>query len=137
LGIDTLIAKITKDDVERFHARLGSVNAKGKKTPISIATINRRMACLNHFFHKAEDWSLIAFNPARRATLRKENNRLSKRLGKRWRQNRKRLTKQPDYPQLTPKHGFGGQTMRTRKALSGLFGRGCLVELVRIELTTS
>jgi len=74
-GIDTLIAKITKAEVERFHAHLGSVNAKRKKTPISTATINRRMACLKHFFHKAEDWGLIAFNPARRATLRKENNR--------------------------------------------------------------
>jgi integrase len=74
-GIDTLIGKVTKADVERFHAHLGSVNAKRKKTPIAIATINRRMACLKHFFHKAEDWDLIAVNPARRATLRKENNR--------------------------------------------------------------
>ena len=74
-GIDTLIAKITKADVERFHAHLGSAKAKRKKTPISVATINRRMACLKHFFHKAEDWGLIAVNPARRAKLHKENNR--------------------------------------------------------------
>jgi hypothetical protein len=55
-GVDTLIGKVTKADVERFHAHLGSVNAQHKKTPLAIATINRRMACLKHFLHKAEEW---------------------------------------------------------------------------------
>jgi site-specific recombinase XerD len=74
-GVDTLIGKVTKADVERFHAHLGSVNAQRKKTPLAVATINRRMACLKHFLHKAEEWGLIAENPARCIKLHKENNR--------------------------------------------------------------
>jgi site-specific recombinase XerD len=74
-GVDTLIGKVTKADVERFHAHLGSVNAQHKKTPLAVATINRRMACLKHFLHKAEEWGLIAENPARCTKLHKENNR--------------------------------------------------------------
>ncbi len=75
LGVDTLIGKVTKADVERFHAHLGSLNAQHKKTPLAVATINRRMACLKHFLHKAEEWGLIAENPARCIKLHKENNR--------------------------------------------------------------
>ncbi len=75
LGVDTLIGKVTKADVERFHAHLGSLIAQHKKTPLAIATINRRMACLKHFFHKAEEWGLIVENPARCTKLHKENNR--------------------------------------------------------------
>jgi integrase len=75
LGVDTIIGKVTKADVERFHAHLGSLNAQHKKTPLAVATINRRMACLKHFLHKAEEWGLIAENPARCTKLHKENNR--------------------------------------------------------------
>lgn len=74
-GIDTPIGKVTKADVERFHAHLGSVIAQRKQTTLSVATINRRMACLKHFLHKAEEWGVIAENPARGTKLHKENNR--------------------------------------------------------------
>ena len=33
------------------------------------------MACLKHFFHKAEEWGIIAENPARGSKIYKENNR--------------------------------------------------------------
>jgi integrase len=75
LGSDTRIGKVTKADVERFQAHLGSVNAQRKDTPLTVATINRRMACLKHFLHKAEEWDLILESPARGARLFKENNR--------------------------------------------------------------
>jgi integrase len=74
-GTDTPIGKVTKADVERFQAHLGSVNAQRKDTPLTVATINRRMACLKHFLHKAEEWGVITESPARGAKLHKENNR--------------------------------------------------------------
>ena len=74
-GTDTLVGKVTKADVEQFHAHLGSATAQHKKTPLAVATINRRMTCLKHFFQKAEEWGLIAENPSRRIKLHKENNR--------------------------------------------------------------
>src|SRR5262245_25726048 len=51
-GKETLLARITRTDVERFQAgRLGSVSHRG--TPMKPATVNREMALLKHLLAKA------------------------------------------------------------------------------------
>ncbi len=57
---------ITPMLIEEFKAE------RAKK--VTVATVNRELACLKHMFNKAIEWGKAEFNPVRKIKLFKENN---------------------------------------------------------------
>ncbi len=73
--------EITPILVENFKAkrsketvRLGDPEKQEARKVISVATVNRELACLKHMFNKAIEWGKAEANPVRRVKLFKENN---------------------------------------------------------------
>ena len=81
---DLKLNSLTLEKVERWQARLSSEPRKNRKAgedvrpSLSVASINRRLACLKHMLTKAAEWDLISrdtLGRLRRVKLGKENNR--------------------------------------------------------------
>ncbi len=66
--VENYKAKRSKETV-----RLGKEYTEGKKC-VSVATVNRELACLKHMFNKAIEWGYAETNPVSRVKLFKENN---------------------------------------------------------------
>lgn len=58
--------EITQELVEQYKVRRAKV--------VSVATVNRELACLKHTFNKAIEWKKTDYNPAAKVKLFRENN---------------------------------------------------------------
>jgi len=60
------LSDITPDSIEKYK--------KMRREEVSLATVNRELACLKTLFAKAVEWDKTENNPAKKVKLYKENN---------------------------------------------------------------
>lgn len=60
-------------DITSWH--IDKYKSRRNKTSVTVATINRELACIKHIFTKAIEWGKAKENPAKKIKLFKENNK--------------------------------------------------------------